>query len=178
MNTFRRSFLPSSLLLTLLVGLSIAATPRLFASPEEHADQGVALAKTWIAQIDAEHYDESYTFASDVLRDKVPQDRWVDVLKALRKQWGTVLDRQQTSHVFKPNGYEGTSGEFLVITYDTSFKKLSPATEVVVLKWEGGKWRGAGYNAGPKQSDDSAVAPSPSSSTEVHTESHVKPLPK
>ena len=42
----------------------------------------------------------------------------------------------------------------MVITYDTSFKNMDPVTEVVVLKWQDGKWRGAGYNAGPKQAVD------------------------
>jgi hypothetical protein len=113
------------------------------------------------------------------MHDKVPQDRWEEVLKALRIPWGPVVSRKQISHVYKPNGYEGTEGEFLIITYDTSFQKLSPATETVVLKWEDGKWRGAGYNAGAKPSpDDNSTPPPSSSTTETQTQEHVKPQPQ
>ena len=67
----------------------------------------------------------------------------------------------------------------MIITYDTSFKRLGPATEVVVLKWEDGKWRGGGYNAGAKASpDDDSPPPPPPNTTEIHTEPHMKPPPK
>ncbi len=48
--------------------------------------------------------------------------------------------------------YEGSEGEFMVITYDTSFKNLSPATEVVVLKWEDGSGAAPVITRGPKPS--------------------------
>ena len=113
------------------------------------------------------------------MHDKVPQDRWEEVLKALRIPWGPVVSRKQISHIYKPNGYEKSEGEFLVITYDTSFKELSPARETVVLKWEDGKWRGAGYNAGPKPPpDDGSVPTPPPPTTEIHTDPHVKSQPQ
>jgi hypothetical protein len=154
-----------------------AATPKVFASAEDHVDEALAASKAWVAQIDAGQYDESYAFGCGAMHDKVPQDRWEEVLKALRTPWGRVVSRTQISHVYKPDGYQGTNGEFLVITYDTSFQRLSPATETVVLKWEDGKWRGAGYNAGPKPAsdDNSAPPPPPPSPTETHTEPHVTP---
>jgi hypothetical protein len=159
--------------------LFIASMPKVLASAEDQIDQALAVSKTWMTQIDAGQYDDSYTFGCDAMHDKVPQDRWAAVLKALRTPWGPVVSRKQISHIYKPNGYEGTGGEYMVITYDTTFKRLGDATEVVVLRWEGGKWRGAGYNAGAKMSpeDDSATPPD-SSATETHTDSHVKPQPQ
>jgi hypothetical protein len=165
-----------------LAGIScllFAAMPKVLASAEDQIDQALVASKAWAAQIDAGQYDESYAFACDAMHDKVPQDRWEQVLKALRIPWGTVVSRKQISHIYKPNGYEGAGGEFMVITYDTSFQRMDPATEVVVLKWEDGKWRGAGYNAGPKSSpDEGAAAPPPPSTTETHPEPHVKPQPQ
>ena len=175
MKTSRRFVFP--FLVAAALVLLFAAMPRSFGSAEDHVADALTASKNWIAQIDAGCYEDSYDFACDAMRDKVPQDRWVDVLKALRVPWGQVLNRTQISHVFKPNGVQGLPGECMVITYDTSFKRLDPATEEIVLKWEGGKWRGAGYNAGPKPtSDDASAAPSPDSNTETHTESHVHPI--
>lgn len=175
------SRLPSFKSILLLAGISclfFAAMPNLLASAEDQIDSALVASKTWVAQIDAGQYDESYAFGCSAMHDKVPQDRWSTVLKALRSPWGPVVSRKQLSHIYKPNGYEGSEGEFIVITYDTSFKGMASATEVVVLKWDGGKWRGAGYNAGAKASPDDASEPPAPSNTETHTDSHARPLPQ
>jgi hypothetical protein len=153
--------------------------PKVLASAEDEIDSALATSKAWVAEIDAGQYDESYAAGSGAMHDKVPQDRWEQVLKALRVPWGQVVSRTQVSHIYKPDGYEGSEGEFMVITYDTSFAKLGEATEVVVLRWEDGKWRGAGYNAGAKPSpEDNSAPPPPDSTTEIHTEPHVTPQPQ
>ena len=167
-----------ALFLAGILCLFFATTPKALASAEDQIDNALVVSKTWVSQIDAGQYDESYAFGCDAMHDKIPQDRWGLVLKALRAPWGPVASRKQISHIYKPNGYMGSEGEFMIITYDTSFQHLNPATETVVLKWEDGKWRGAGYNAGPKPSPDDATAPSPSSSTEIQTDSNVTPQPK
>jgi hypothetical protein len=166
--------------LAAVVGLLMAAGQNAFASAEDHVDDGLTVSKTWVALIDAGQYDDSYASSSGEMRDKVPQDRWTAVLKAIRGSWGAMVSRRQLSHVYKANGFEGSEGEFLVITYDTSFQRLPAATELVVLRWEDGHWRGAGYNAGPKPAPDSNTAADPGqdNSTEVQTQEHVKPMPQ
>ena len=141
-------------LLAAISCLFFAAMPKVLASAEDQIDNALVVSKTWVGQIDAGQYDDSYAFGCDAMHDKVQSDRWRQVLKALRTPWGAVVNRKQLSHIYKPNGYEGSEGEYMVITYDTSFKKLDTAMEVVVLKWDGGKWRGAGYNAGPQSPPD------------------------
>jgi len=168
----------SLLLLAGIFCLSFATTPNAQASAEDQLDQAVATSKSWIAQIDAGQYDESYTVGSGALHDKVKQDRWGLILKTLRAPWGPVVNRTQVSHIYKPNGFEGSEGEYMVITYNTSFKQVNGVTEVVVLRWEDGKWRGAGYNAMPKPSDDATANDSPNGTTEVQTQEHVKPKPQ
>jgi len=168
---------PLPLFLSAVVGLLLIAGSHALASAEDHVNEGIIVSKNWIAQIDAGRYDDSYAAGSGEMHDKVPQDRWSEVLKAIRAPWGPVVSRRQLSHVYKPNGFEGTEGEFLVITYETSFQKLPAATELVVLRWEDGQWRGAGYNAGPKSTaDDTAAELPPDTSTQVQTQDHVKPV--
>ena len=168
-----------ALFLAGILCLLFATMPKALASAEDQIDNALVASQAWVAQIDAGQYDESYAFGCGEMHDKVPQDRWAAVLKALRAPWGPVASRKQINHIYKPNGYEGSEGEYLVITYDSSFQKLSSATEVVVLKWEGGKWRGAGYNAEAKApADNGSDAPETSSPTETHTEPHVKPPPQ
>jgi hypothetical protein len=179
MKLAHRPFFKSILFLVGIICLLFAAMPKVVASAEDHIDDSLVASKAWLAQIDAGQYDESYTFGCDAMHDKVPQDRWGAVLKALRTPWGPVVSRMPVSHIYKPNGVPGLEGECVVITYDTAFEKLGPVTEIVVLKWEGGKWRGAGYNAQPKPpANDGSTPPPPSSTTETHTESHVTPQPQ
>jgi hypothetical protein len=166
--------------LAAILCLFFTATSQAFASAENEVDSAVAVAKTWVGQIDAGQYEDSYAFGCEAMHNKVPQDRWAEVLRSLRSPWGAVTSRKQISHIYKGDGYEGTPGEFMVITYDSSFKKVDSAKEVVVLKWEGGKWRGAGYNVGAKStaSDDGSQTQLQQSATETHTDPHYKPQPQ
>jgi hypothetical protein len=145
------------------------------ATAEDHLADSLAVARTWVAEIDAGQYEDSYNSGSQALHDQVPENRWVLILNSLRTHWGPVVTRKEVSHVYKSNGYEGAEGEFMVITYDTTFAKLDAVTEVVVLKWEDGKWLGAGYNAGARAAQQESPAPtadqdqSPEPQTETST---------
>jgi hypothetical protein len=165
---------PLLVILAIAVCLTVTAPTQARASAEDQIDQAVVASKAWVSTIDAGKYEDSYDFTCDETRTRFPEDRWVEVLKALRPPWGGVVNRQQLSHVYQPHGVPGLNGECVVITYKTTFKNLDPATEIVVLKWEDGKWRGAGYTAGPTP-DANAPASSLNTATETHTQSHVRP---
>lgn len=159
--------LPVILLACCLLKLGTASSS---AASEDQINSALPAALAWISEIDDGRYDDSYSSAGTALREKVKQEQWDLVLKTLRPPWGNVVNRTAISHVYKPDGYEGASGEFMVITYATSFKKLDSGIEVVVLRWEDGQWRGVGYNAGPKPApQDSDSQPPPQSQTDVQS---------
>ena len=160
----------------LLVLLSLAFPLRVHASAQDETNQAVAAAKSWVEQIDAGKYEDSYSFACDETRNRYPQDQWVNVLRALRGPWGALVDRHQLSHIYQPNGVTGLSGECMVITYNTNFKNYSNVTEQITLKWQDGQWRGAAYFAGVVP-DPNAPAAAPNYTTEVHTQPHVSGSP-
>src|ERR1700677_1407915 len=171
--------LPLSTLVITLLGLALFIGVNARASSgADHLDDAVSASQAWIAEIDNGKYDESYSYGSEAMQQKAEENRWVHILTALREPWGDVLSRKQLSHIYKPNGFEGAEGEFMVVTYDTSFKQLDSATEVVVMQWQDGRWRGAGYNAGPKSTDVSATPLAPASQTEIHTDPHVQAQPQ
>jgi hypothetical protein len=169
---------PASILIATFC-LLLFVTPKAFASAETEVNSALAVAQTWVAEIDSGKYDDSYAFGCEAMHDKVAQDRWAEVLRGLRSPWGAVVSRKQISHVYKGDGFEGTPGEFMVITYDSSFQKVDAAKEVVVLKWESGKWRGAGYNLGAKSTAPDAGSPNQAaqSATEIQTDPHYVPTP-
>jgi len=129
--------------------LLLLVTSKGFAADDANVDTGLAAAKDWTTMIDGGQYEQSYNASSDTLRQKIDQNKWSVLLKTFRDSWGPVVTRKETNHVFRPNGFEGADGQFLVITYDTSFQKVGDLMEVVVMRWEGGQWKGAGYNGGP-----------------------------
>jgi len=124
------------------------------AAPGESPVEAQAAARAWVAQIDAGQYEESYLAGCIAFHEKITKDKWVLGLKAVRAPHGAVVSRSETSHVLKPNGYQGLDGECMIIEYDTSFKNLPDGTEEVVMKHEDGIWKGAGYTVGSKTAPD------------------------
>jgi hypothetical protein len=139
--------------------LLVASLSKSLAAPGDNSADALAMAQAWMAQIDAGLYDDSYTAGCVAFHEKVSADKWGSVLKTLRLPLGAVVNRKETSHVEKPDGFEGLDGECLVIKYETSFKNMAAAIEVVVVKREDGKWKGAGYNVLPKQATEPNPVP-------------------
>ena len=155
------AFIPSAWRKRLLVlagisSLLIASGRAGLAASGDSSDEALVAAKAWMAQIDAGEYAESYDAGCDDFHRKITQQKWVAVLKTFRPAFGPVVSRKEINHVFKENGIKGLDGECVVIVYDTSFSRLHNGYEEVTLKLEDGKWRGAGYQAGPKPSDQPA----------------------
>lgn len=164
---------PSLRFLAAGAGALLITTLFVRADDEQEAN-ALAVAKTWIAEIDAGKYDQSYTDGGSALHDKVPQETWKRILKAERPPLGNVVSRTETEHIFHPNGFEGTDGEFFVVSYHTSFTAKPDEIEHVVLRREGGQWRGVGYDFGPGQV---VTDPGNAPVTTVTTETNAPPTP-
>lgn len=144
------------------------------ADDDGNATDALAVAKAWMAEIDAGQYDQSYLDGGFALHNKVPEDTWIHILKAERPLLGKVVSRTETDHFYRPNGFEGTDGEFFVISYQTSFETKPNEVEHVVLRREDGRWRGVGYDFGPAQV---AVDPNAGPTTTTTTETLTPPTP-
>jgi hypothetical protein len=130
-----------------LLALPLAAR----ADDDSQYTDAINIAHTWLGEIDAGNYDQSYTDAGSALHDKVPQDTWVKILRTERPLLGKVVSRQVISHEAHPDGLEGAPGNFLVIGYRTAFDTKPDELEYVVLKRDFGGWRCVGYDFGPEQ---------------------------
>jgi hypothetical protein len=158
------------------VGMLLMAALLVRADDEDDRHMGNALnvAKEWIAEIDAGEYDQSYADGGSALHEKVPQDTWVRILKTERPLLGNVVTRTETDHSYRPNGFEGTDGEFFVISYRTAFANKPDEVEHLVLKREGGRWRGVGYDFGP---EEVTTDPDAGPTTTVTTSTNAPPVP-
>ena len=159
-----------------VVGLSLvliaAATPG-WGSPQADPDEvksALKSAEEWVHQIDAGNFDTSYDQGCLAFHNKVTHDQWVTILKAMQPSFGSLVSRKLASYDYEPDGFEGLQGECMVIKYNTAFAKVPTDLEVVVMKREGGVWRGAGYNSQP-QGDNGQDDTGPiNQQTEVHQE--------
>ena len=161
---------------TVLAGiccLLFATAPKIFAVPGDDPADVLAAAKTWLSLIDAGKYDESYAIGCTAFHGKITQARWALGLKTLRAPLGSVVNRKVAGHTYKPEGVKGLEGACVVISYETSFAKADADVEEIVMKWEGGKWLGAGYTFGPKPS--LTTPPEAAPETTTTTTEHVKP---
>jgi hypothetical protein len=127
----------------------LLALPLLARADDDGVNDGVAAAGTWLSEIDAGKYDQSYNDAGSALHDKVPQDTWVKILNTERPLLGKVVSREEVSHVLHTDGLEGVTGTFLVVSYHTDFAAKQDEVEYVVVRHEFGGWRCVGYDFGP-----------------------------
>lgn len=100
----------------------------------------------FLALVDEREYDQSYTTASSVMRKEVTQEDWVTHVSSLRNPLGPLHDRTEDLSVFHESLPDAPPGQYVIFTYESSFKNSKSATEVVaVAKESDGEWRVVGY---------------------------------
>lgn len=140
------------LLLPLLsCGFLFASFSSCVASNNDPDNSALAAAQAWLGLIDAGKYEESYDAAGQGLYEKVPDKKeWINSLKIIRGSWGPIVSRKETQHLYQPNGIVGLNGECMAISFDTATAKQSSVVEMVIMRYEDGRWRGVGYTIGSK----------------------------
>ena len=119
-----------------------------------HADStsietATAAAADFLALVDERQYAKSYSTASTILREEVSQEDWVTHVTSLRDPLGQVNERSISSSEFHESLPEAPAGEYVIITYDSSYENNKFAAEVVaVAKGNDGVWRVVGYYFG------------------------------
>ena len=105
-----------------------------------------AAAPTWLGQIDAGKYANSWNQASAYFRGAVTEKSWSDALNGFRKPLGKLQSRKLLK-AQSANSLPGApDGNYVVMQFDTSFGNKKGAVETVTFMQEkDGKWRAAGY---------------------------------
>jgi hypothetical protein len=163
------SMRPTLLRLTLLLAASFLAVPAALRADEaEDLTEAATVGQSWLSEIDAGRYEQSYNDGGPALHDKMTQDVWVKILNTERPPLGKVVSRQEITRVRHSDGLEGVAGDFVVIGYRTNFENRPDELEYVVLKREFGGWRAVGYDFGPEQVETDPDA-GPTTTTETTT---------
>ena len=123
--------------------LPLTAVVRAQQKPEEAAQKS---AEAWLALADSGKYPESWDEASSAFRSKITKDTWTSKLQQTRSPLGAQKSRKLATAKYIKNPPNAPEGEFVILTFDTSFDQLASSTETVsMLLDKDGKWRAAGY---------------------------------
>lgn len=101
---------------------------------------------SWLAVIDAGEYSESWEETSTLFQSAVSKSDWVKQIRRARGSLGSLSTRAHNQAILATELPAAPDGNYIVITYDSSFAKKASATETHTLYQESdGSWRTAGY---------------------------------
>ncbi len=102
-------------------------------------------ADAWLAILDAGSYAETWEEASAHFRDVVPKEKWLADISALRTKVGALGGRELASAAWKESLPDAPAGEYVLLTFRTTFATKGRATETVSCVREKDAWRVDGY---------------------------------
>jgi hypothetical protein len=106
----------------------------------------VEKAQAWLALIDAGQYAPSWQDASTYFRGAIDEKKWADTLTAVRKPLGAMQSRTVATAKHHTDLPGAPDGEYVLMTFDTSFANKKAAVETVTfVKEKDGTWRAVGY---------------------------------
>ncbi|MFH1152675.1 MAG: DUF4019 domain-containing protein [Pseudomonadota bacterium] len=129
------------LILSLYLGTTVALAQDNQA--EEQARQAVL---AWLALVDSENYDQSWTESAAYFRTAVTRASWAQILKSVRQPLGKVISRKVRSAIHATTMPGAPDGEYFIIGVETSFEKKRSTMETVTpMLDKDGIWRVSGY---------------------------------
>jgi len=107
--------------------------------------RSVGPAREWLALVDGQHWNESWSAAGEVFKSRITAAEWVSKVQPLRQQLGPVSSRVLRS-VTKATALPGIpDGQYEILQFATKFARKPDAIETVTLAHEKSGWRVVGY---------------------------------
>ena len=130
------------------------------ADPKEVA--ATNFAKSWLQLVDDGKYDQCWKEMSASFQSTVRKDKWQSEVGHSRKMLGKVRSRKLLNAVYTTKLSGADDGEYVVVTFFSSFEKLGSGIETVVPQLEpDGTWKISGYGVKPSDVNDSDFPASP-----------------
>ena len=120
------------------------------ASARASDDAATALAQKasleWLALVDATNYAKSWDEAAALFKNKVTKSDWETAVGAAREPLGALKERKLESAEYTERLPGAPDGEYVVVTYHSSFANRPAATETITPTRDAdGHWRVSGY---------------------------------
>lgn len=111
----------------------------------EKVDQASPVALDFLQLLDDGKYAESWQSAAVLMQGKVTEKEWVEKLTKARDLSGALAQRERKSASYSTEAKDSPDGEYIMLTYTSSFKKAADVSEYVTVMLEGSRWKVAGY---------------------------------
>lgn len=126
---------------------SDAAGGRAAGSTAEQAEAAATrAAEVWLDLVDQGEYAASWEAAAPLFQKAVSKEHWTAQLGVARAPLGPCESRKRRSAKYAHEVPGAPDGEYVVLQFDSRFKKKKRAVETVTpSRGEDGVWRVAGY---------------------------------
>lgn len=112
----------------------------------------------WLALVDEQKYDRSWSDASPMLQESVDQATWADTLGKVRKPMGSIGKRTLAIAERKTELPGTPAGDYLIMQFRTDFENGTMIETVVARRSAEQGWLVAGYFLKPEAAQG-AVSP-------------------
>src|SRR5689334_6630342 len=120
--------------LSLKLGMAFAAQPT--------EKPIVAAARSWLGEIDAGNYVDSWKQATSYFQGALTEKNWTDALTGARRPLGKLLARTLVKTQSATSLPGAPDGNYLVMQFDTSFENKKSAVELVTfMREKSGDWK-------------------------------------
>jgi hypothetical protein len=129
--------------LILIVTLAAIASTRAGAAAPS-GEEASAIGQKWLALLDDQKYEESWTAAGSMFRNEVKHDQWLASLERFRLPLGPMVSRTASRVDLAKTLPAAPDGDYAIIHYKTVLQNKT-ITERLTLAMEDGKWQVYAY---------------------------------
>jgi Protein of unknown function (DUF4019) len=116
------------------------------AANQAAVEQAAKAADAWLKLLDSGDYRACYQQSSQIVKDQLSEDAFVQQFSAALKPLGAVVSRKLKVAQYATSLPGAPDGRYVVIQYDSSFANKKSATETVTpMVDKDGQWRVSGY---------------------------------
>ncbi len=110
-----------------------------------HKDEAEAAALAWLESIDSGQYEQAWESSSTLLKKPLSPHMLERTIGAARRDFGAVQSRRRVGIVRQTSMPGAPSGDYTVLTFQTSFENRPQITETITPYLEEGTWKVSGY---------------------------------
>jgi uncharacterized protein Usg len=130
------------LALSFLIGIPAVTT----AADDTRTATAIRAAEDFLLLLDTGQYGQSWDVAASLFKKQVPKEAWIRQVGGLLSSVGMVRDRAIASAEYRTDLPGAPDGEYVVISYRSSFAAKENAVETVTpMLDDDGQWRVSGY---------------------------------
>jgi len=123
----------------------LVQAPATIASAAPSSSESAASARGWLALIDGQHWEQSWSAAGAAFKSHISAADWASKAQPVRQPLGSVSSRTLAS-VLKATQLPGApEGQYEVLQFTTNFETKVGAIETVTLVHEPSGWKVDGY---------------------------------